>query len=214
MSWAPGRAGTKLPLVLHGRRRQLLGLGALACAGLVLWAGPSLATRLLEFHAPHHAARSRAVLSAELVRAVAAARAEAAPRGVSALIDFALRQTRPRLRFGLDHPSSLGFDPREREGNCIEYSHLFASIFDRSAVAAGIDAQAFVVHSDRALLFGQRVPRRGWASHDWVLVVERDRDRAEVARYFIDPAFDDASFGWNIESDVFGRVDLPAVRAP
>jgi hypothetical protein len=183
-----------------------------ALGGTLLWAGSSLATRLLEFHAPHHPTRSRAVLGTELVRALNAARAEAAPSDVSALIAFALRQTGQHLHFGLGHPSSLVFDAREREGNCIEYSHLFAKIFEQAASAAGVKAQALVVHSDRALLFGRRIPRRGFESHDWVLVVERDPGGAELARHFIDPAFDDAGFGWNIESDVFGRVELPGSR--
>jgi hypothetical protein len=167
---------------------------------------------MLEFHAPHRVSRSRAVLSAELSRALSTAQADAAPRSVASLIEFTLHQTGPRLHFGLGHPSSLKFDEGEREGNCIEYSNLFAKVFEQAARAAEIKAQAFVVHSERALLFGERIPRRGWASHDWVLVVEHDAAGRELGRHFIDPAFDDSGFGWNIEPDVFGRVEPPAAR--
>jgi hypothetical protein len=200
------------PIVYRSRwalRAGVLG-GALLVVALLTssgWAG-----ELFEFLPPHSAVRSGAVLKEPLAKELVAARQGAELPDVPALIRFTLAQTRPRLHFGLDHKTSLAFDQTEREGNCIEYSHLFAKLFDETATDAGLRASAYVVHSGRAHLLGMRIPRRGWNDHDWVLVVERDASNAEAARYFIDPSFDDSGLGWNIKPSVRGEVKLPAKR--
>jgi hypothetical protein len=170
----------------------------------------TLATTGFEFHPPHRASRSRAVLEPKLAARLRDV-SGAAPREVSALIQGVLEQTGRLLYFGLDHAISFRFGEGEREGHCVEYSHLFARLFDDGARARGLRAQAFPVHSDRARLFGMRVPRRGFDDHDWVLVVERDTRGRESARHFVDPTFYDMGLSWNIEPNVRGRVGLDRI---
>jgi hypothetical protein len=178
---------------------------------LIVWLASSRgwATELFEFHAPHRAVRSRAVLEQPLAESVRAAREQSSPRGISELIEFALDQTAQHLHFGLGHRTTLAFSPSEREGNCIEYSHLFAKIFEAGAEASGVRATSYVVNSGRARLMGMAIPRRGWSDHDWVLVIERDAAGAELARHFIDPSFYDTALGWDIRRSVIGPVSVP-----
>ncbi len=86
------------------------------------------------------------------------------------LVRFSLGVTGAHLHFGLEHKTTLKFGLKEREGNCIEYAHLFATVFNRAAERRKIAARAFVVHGD-ARVFGRKLSGRGLGDHDWVIVV-------------------------------------------
>jgi hypothetical protein len=146
-------------------------------------------------------------MTAALARRVDTELSAAAPSSVDAALLVALDATGRRLHFGLQHATSLSFDDAEREGNCIEYAHLFAAIFEKAARRAHLDAHAFVVHSDDARVLGERLPARGLGDHDWSLVVlpTADGDR----RLFVDPTLYDAGLDWNVEAAVTGTVATP-----
>jgi hypothetical protein len=165
---------------------------------------PHFAFRLLS---PHTAKRSTAALDQALARAVGASLSKASLESTEGAIDFALGASDKLLHFGLAHPTSLSFKAAEREGNCIEYAHLFARVFDMAAAKAKLDARAYVVHSARAELFGRAVPMRGWENHDWVLVQEGTGPDAR--RFFVDPTLNDAGLGWDISANVEGTVSVP-----
>jgi hypothetical protein len=122
------------------------------------------------------------------------------------LLVWALRETGRHLHFGLEHTTSFAFDGTEREGNCLEYAHLFARLFNDAAKARQVNAMAFAVHSSGATLLGYRIPLPALQDHDWVLIVERDADGNERRRYHVDPSFYDAGLDWNIERAVQGNV--------
>src|SRR6185436_2047143 len=111
------------------------------------------------------------------------------------------------LHFGLGHPTRLSFAGDEREANCIEYAHLFARALEVTAKSARLDLDAYVIHSERARLFGQRVPMPGWQDDDWVLVVERGASGER--RFFVDPTMHDAGLAWDVSGAVRGSVRLP-----
>ncbi len=131
----------------------------------------------------------------------------AAPRSADEAVQLALQATARRLHFGLSHRTSLSFDDADREGNCIEYAHLFAMVFARAVARGHIDARAFVVHSDDARIFGERVTAPGYGDHDWNLVVVHTAggDR----KIFVDPTLYDAGLPWDIEGSVAGEVKTP-----
>jgi len=162
---------------------------------------PHFAFRLL---GPHTVKRSAAALDQGLDRAVDASLAKATVTNVDGALDFALAASDKLLHFGLEHPTSLSFKAIEREGNCIEYAHLFARVFDAAAARGKLAARAYVVHSAKAELFGRAVPLRGWDNHDWVLIVDGDR------RFYVDPTLHDAGLGWDISSN----VDDPSFPLP
>jgi hypothetical protein len=106
----------------------------------------------------------------------------------------------------------MSFSAAEREGNCIEYAHLFARVFDKAAAKAGLSARAYAVHSAQARIFGHAVPMRGWDDHDWVLIQDGTGD--EARRWFVDPTMHDAGLGWDISPNVRGTVSADAKPAP
>lgn len=163
----------------------------------------------LSLEPPHHVSPPRAELAPALEQAIASDVAAADIRSASEARAFALRETGRRLHFGLGHRSSLAFGLEEREGNCIEYAHLFAKILNDAARAKGVPATAYVVHSERARLFGRRLPGRGMGDHDWVLIVERDEKGRETGRQFVDPSFHDSGLGWDVRRAVSGEVVAP-----
>ena len=77
---------------------------------------------------------------------------------MSATLDFSLSVSDKLLHFGLHHQTSRSFAAAEREGNCIEYAELFAKVFEKAAQKGGLKARVFVVHSDKARVFGQKMP--------------------------------------------------------
>lgn len=172
-------------------------IGALAIASV------SAAAVGLELLPPHTARRSAATLDTKLLAEIDAATAAAAPSTVEAARDLALEITARHLHFGLDHPTSLAFGAVDREGNCIEYAHLFARVFDRIVAARGIRARAYAVHSASARLFGLKLPMRGFDDHDWALV------ESSAATHYVDPSFFDAGLGWDTRAHVVGSVKAP-----
>jgi hypothetical protein len=165
---------------------------------------PHFAFRLL---APHTAKRSTAALDKPLERAIATSLSKATIESVDGAMDFALGASDKLLHFGLQHSTSLSFAAVEREGNCIEYAHLFARVFDKAATKAKLDARAYVVHSAKAELLGRAVPLPGWEDHDWVLIQEGSGDDAR--RWYVDPTMHDFGLGWDISTNVQGPVKLP-----
>jgi hypothetical protein len=171
-------------------------------------AGAALPRFAFQLLPPHTAKRSAAVLEKPLERAVDASLAKAQLDSVQAAMDFSLSASDKLLHFGLEHPQSLSFTAAEREGNCIEYAHLFARIFDKAAAVAKLDARAWVVHSAKAEVLGRKLPFRGWGDHDWVLIREGSGDDAKL--WYVDPTMHDAGLGWDISANVRGTVKLPA----
>src|ERR1019366_8360893 len=145
---------------------------------------------LVTFSPPHTAARSSAPLDAALSARVQRRIAATPPTTTEQTIALALEATAAQLHFGLAHPTRLAFSEPEREGNCIEYAQLFASIFDRAAGQRG--ARAYAVHSADARLMGQVMAGRGIGEHDWALVKDGDK------LYFVDPTFFDMGLPWDI----------------
>jgi hypothetical protein len=164
-----------------------------------------LGQSLIEFRPPHSFRPARARLSPSLKQQLAQASAGVSPTTTRALIDFALDRSGRLLHFGLAHQTRLVFDTKEREGNCVEYSALFATIFAEAAARHGSRATVHVVRSD-ARIGGIKLPGRGLDEHDWVLVVDRDAEGAELRRYYVDAAFADSGLGWDISENVEGEL--------
>jgi hypothetical protein len=198
-------------------RRLWRGLGVLAVVLLFATAaGAALPHFAFQLLAPHTARRPAAVLDKALDRAVEASLAKASVDSVESAMDFSLAASDKLLYFGLGHAASMAFSAAEREGNCIEYAHLFARVFEKAARHAQLDARAYVVHSARAELFGHKVPFPGWDNHDWVLIQQGPRQGPgpqgpgdAARRWYVDPTLHDAGLGWDISSNVRGVVKLP-----
>lgn len=170
-------------------------------------AGAALPRFAFALLAPHTAKRSMAVLDKPLERAVETSLARTTIDSVEAAMDFSLAASDKILHFGLGHPQSLTFAAAEREGNCIEYAHLFARVFEKAAAKGKLDARVFVVHSAKAELFGRKVPFPGWEDHDWVLIQQGTGETAR--RWYVDPTLHDAGLGWDISANVRGAVKVP-----
>jgi hypothetical protein len=170
--------------------------------GALLFTRECLADLVVTFEAPHVARAPAAALDAEYARAIDARIREAKVASLEELIQLSLDVSGAGLRFGLGHKTTLTFGTREREGNCIEYAHLFASVFNRGAERRHISARAYVIHSDARVL-GQKLPMHGLDDHDWVLVVPTD---PKAKRLFIDPTLHDIGLDWNIARSVSGDV--------
>lgn len=177
---------------MTARRRTalLLGIAALLGAGSAYagWLGFTLVPR-------HSRSRPSATLSPAL-SAEAARELDVAADPDEAL-RAALRLTGRHLHFGLGHRRSDAFGTDEREAHCVEYAHLAGALLSRWSRAHG-DALRVTVVRSQARLFGRRVPMRGWADHDWVLLEGRGR------RWLVDPTFDDMGLGWDLEGHVVG----------
>jgi hypothetical protein len=174
-----------------------------ACS--LITARNALAQLAVTMLAPHTARAPTASLSPDLIAAVDSEAAKAGAKTPEDLVVFALAVTSAKLHFGLKHQTHLAFDGVEREGNCVEYAELFATVFNRER--RGIDARAWVVRSD-ATLFGQRVRDPAWRDHDWVLVVARSPN-GSTRRLFLDPTLYDFGLGWDISASVRGTSGLP-----
>jgi hypothetical protein len=173
--------------------------------------GTLLATRLsaaelpVTFQPPHVARVAAATLEEDYSRSVDTRIKEAQIGSVAELVRFSLGVTGADLHFGLEHKTTLEFGTKEREGNCVEYAHLFATVFNRAAERKEIAARAFVIRSD-ARVFGWKLPGRGLSDHDWVLVVPTP---ARAQRLFVDPTLYDFGLDWDISRSVSGDVRAP-----
>ncbi len=164
-----------------------------------------LAEVLVTFQAPHTTRAAAATVTRASLRDIDGEIERADAASVDALVRFALRVTGARLHFGLEHQTTLEFGEKEREGNCIEYAHLFATVFNRAAERKRIPARASVVRSDARVL-GRTLPGRGLGDHDWVIVVPTERGEN---RRFVDPTFYDLGLDWDISRSVSGEVRVP-----
>ena len=174
----------------------------------ILVVGGFLAARLgIRFGGPHVVLASAPALNAEKRRDLAKALAMHPPLTLAEMRDFALDYTAKSLRFSLGHPISYQFDLGVRDGNCVEYSYLFAQAFNAAAGAnevarGGVRARAFAVRSTHANFFGAAIPLAGFEEHDWVLIVG---DGAGGERMYVDPTLYDAHLGWNVKWNVDSR---------
>jgi hypothetical protein len=201
---------------MSARLHAVVAITALACSLLSGDAAAedflserALSASALAFQAPHVVRAPAASIDAELARQVdewATATNIATPDD---LVAFALGATANLLHFGLGHRTRLSFDPAEREGNCVEYAELFASILHRERRT--IPARAWVVRSDARVL-GKMLPGAAWKDHDWVLVVARTPDG--TTRLYVDPTLYDMGLGWDIAPSVHGDVGLGIAAEP
>jgi hypothetical protein len=180
----------------RSRRWWLVGLAALPVLAAAAVFG---ARHTLSLAAPHRRSRPSAMLSRELQANVDEQIRHARVTSVADAMALALTITGSQLSFGLDHQTSLSFD-RPRAGNCVEYSHFFATVFERIAAHFSLTTKAQVVRSYDARIFGLRLPFRSWRDHDWVLIDESPSG----PRRYVDPAFADALLGWGLAPNVKG----------
>jgi len=152
------------------------------------WRGFTLVPR-------HVRARPGASLDAGLARVAAAE--VLSTTTPEAAFDAALALTRRTLHFGMNHRRSLHFSLAPREAHCVEYAHLFATLLTQWSRAHDDGLRVTVVRS-QARLLGARLPMRGWADHDWVLVEGRGQ------RWYLDPTFDDMGLGRDLRAHVVG----------
>ena len=176
-----------------------------ALSGSLLFTGQSLAD-LVTFQAPHRARAPAATLEPELARSVDTRLDEAHVTSAGQLLHLSLDITGADLRFGLDHKTTLRFGTKEREGNCVEYAHLFATVFNRGAERKHFAARAYVVRSDARVL-GKKLSSPAFVDHDWVLIVP---NVAGAKRSFVDPTLHDLGFDWDIARTVSGDVRAPS----
>jgi hypothetical protein len=186
-----------------------MGRGARAGIGIVAVAGAALLGRdavaqVVTFETPHAVRAPSASLEPAMAKALDALATQAKLATVDELIGFSLRATGKALHFGLAHKTDLAFDGKEREGNCVEYAELFATVFNRER--GSIDARAWVVRSDARFL-GQTMSQPALKDHDWVLLVVRTPTGAK--RLYVDATLDDIGLGWDISRAVHGEVRAP-----
>lgn len=162
----------------------------MALGASLWWSGaPGASARtLLELSPQHVVANPKAKLDPTLRKEVLDGMKGRAFAGGNDVVAYALEVTGAHLHFGMAHKTSLAFTTAEREANCVEYAHLFGEVAELVAKEAKVDLKIRVVRS-RATLAGQRIPLKGWDTHDWVLVKSGDETR------FLDPSFDDAGLG-------------------
>jgi hypothetical protein len=185
-----------------GRALRILGVAGALLATLLL-ARHAVAQSPFTFRAPHAVRAPTAHLAPALAEDLDAQARKATPATLDDLVAFALRATSSALHFGLSHRTRLTFDGVEREGNCVEYAELFATIVNRAH--GGEDLRAWVVRSDAAIL-GETSKSPAWRDHDWVLVVAHTP--AGPRRLYVDPTLYDMGLGWDISRAVLGDVQV------
>jgi hypothetical protein len=177
-------------------------LAVVAAAAVV--ARNAVAQRVFTFESPHLVRAPAASLNLELGQSFDAHAAAAKITTPDGLVAFGLSATADSLHFGLGHRTRISFDAAEREGNCVEYAELFATIVNRER--GKVDARAWVVRSDARIL-GETARDPAWKDHDWVLVVVGTP--AGMKRLYVDPTLYDMGLGWDISGAVHGDVRPP-----
>jgi len=185
------------------KKARVFALALLAIVGLSLFA-IALTRANVGLLGPHSTRAPAVTLDKALEAAIEFKLRETRIDSVEEAVTFSLRMTGARLHFGLGHPTRLTFGAEEREGNCIEYAHLFARIFDMAASRGKLRARAYVVHSARAEVFEKVVPLPGLRDHDWVVI--EDETPGDKRQWFVDPTFEDAWLGWDLTKNVKGSV--------
>ena len=153
---------------------------------------------------------SRTCRSASLSAALAA-RLDAIPKpqNADALVKLALDATAAQLHFGLQHRTNTSFDVAEREGNCIEYAELFATIISIARRRGSLRRCARTwCTAPEARVLGQRLAEsevsRSTTGRSWSWANRR---------LFVDPTLYDEGFGWDISRAVIGPVTTPVIAA-
>jgi hypothetical protein len=182
------------------------GLGILMFTGAGLLSRHAIAQLLFSFESPHHARAAMAAVDPALGQRWDMQASEARINTGEDLVAFALRTTADALHFGLGHRTRIAFEGAEREGNCVEYAELFATVLNREH--GNVDAHAWIVRSDARVL-GKTMPDPAWKDHDWVLVAVRTGEG--IRRLYVDPTLYDMGLGWDISRVVHGEVRLPAL---
>jgi hypothetical protein len=159
------------------------------------------AQMLITLRAPHAVRDPKAIVDDGLLERIDARAAAAKIETPEQLVAFALHETGSMLHFGLAHPTRLRFDATDREGNCVEYAELLATVLNRER--AQLHARAWVVRSDARLL-GHAIVDPAWKDHDWVLLVVHSTDGTR--RLYVDPTLDDMGLGWDLSRAVRGDV--------
>jgi hypothetical protein len=113
------------------KARSRAGLAVLVLVGAGLLARNAVAQMLVTFEAPHRVRAPAAALDVALGHHYDAQAAATKMATIDDLVAFTLRTTASALHFGLRHRTRLSFDEAEREGNCVEYADLFATVFNR-----------------------------------------------------------------------------------
>ncbi len=175
----------------------ILALLVLSVLGIVL-ARATLALRV------HITRPPLADLSHELQQAIQKSTDGKTPGDMKMVIDLAVQVTRQHLRYGKSHTTRLRFDVPVREGNSIEYSTLFASVFNQLSRWAKLGASAAIVHSAEGRVLGVELPTR-WVNHEWVVI---DVGKSGP-RFYVDPTLGAYHLGWNLEGNVEGDVPKP-----
>ncbi|MCL2448758.1 MAG: hypothetical protein FWD17_07425 [Polyangiaceae bacterium] len=165
----------------------------------------ALVQGMLAFREPYTVLEPRATVDGDLASLVRARAGTSRTATVEDAIHDALDLTSKALFFGLGHRTHLDFGGRAREGNCIEYAHLFAHIFN--ALRNDLGARAYVVHSADARALGLSLPWPALREHDFAMVTS---DMPRATQIFVDPALYDAGLGWNISRAVTGKVPRAA----
>jgi len=111
---------------------------------------PAFAGGIVTFAPPHHVRAPRGVLSGSLQKQLDDRLALARPRDAGEALRWALGVSDGAFHFGLGHATSRRLTANEREGNCIEYSELFALAFNRAAERAKLAGRAYIVQSATA----------------------------------------------------------------
>jgi hypothetical protein len=175
--------------------------GRTALVATFWWGGPAgaLAHSLLELSPQHVVSKTKAELDPALQKEIIDGMRGRSIKTADDVVAYALEHSRAQLHFGMAHKTSLRFGA-EREANCVEYAHFFAKVTAIVAKEAKIDLRVRVVRS-KATMGGKAIPLKGWDTHDWVLI------RAGEQRLRIDPSFDDAGLGAELD----GVVSEPAI---
>ncbi|MBU45361.1 MAG: hypothetical protein CMN76_19270 [Spirochaetaceae bacterium] len=183
-------------------------IGALFFLAALVFLGWYFLPAAFDFSGPHQLHRQRAYIQNQAL--LQALGSEDSNLDLEETIQASLEFTTGHLEPGLYHNTSLIFsDPRP--GNCIEYSHLFAQVFNLLATKNGLNHRAYIIRSNARFL-GMRIPLPGFADHDWVFVGELPLDAPNKAariqeliesdsnmNRYVDAMFYDAFFRWNVE---------------
>lgn len=170
-SWSMGGAASG-GILLNLSKRRRLGLwiaGFLLVAPGIIFLLHAFAPHLLTLGPPHRVYEVRGKLTEDLAGRILSHPDANTIHGLDDLIRFSLQRTSELLHPGLDHPFSLVF-ANPREGHCLEYSHLFGTIFNLLAIKKGIDHRALVVRSSDPRFVGRAIPLAGFESHDFVMI--------------------------------------------
>jgi len=180
------------------KRRTKIACAFALVAGALWLARKPLVLTMVTFEPPHRVHLPSGKLTSSFTERLDADTKKSTSNSVDDVVRLVLAETAAQLTFGLSHKTTLVYDGVEREGNCVEYADLFATIFNRQSV----DAHAYVVRSDARIL-GQHIARPAWKDHDWVIVT------TTTGRLFIDPTLYDLGLGWDITSSVRGKITTP-----